>query len=245
MKKVLKWLGIGFVGLCVLGALIPSEDQDTAPAKAQAPAVEKQETVKQEKPEPEVKVAVPDVVGMNHQKAQDKLQAAGLYSLDEKDCSGQGRMLLWDRNWKVDDVDPSPGTKVSEDRTITLCSVKIGEGRPAGEPAPAPEPAAPAPAPEPAISSAQENAVGAAQDYLDYSGFSRQGLIEQLTFEDYSQADATYAVDHVDVDWNAEAVESAKSYLDYSSFSAQGLTEQLTFEGFTPEQAQYAVDQTY
>lgn len=238
MKKVLKWMGIGFVGLCVLGALIPSDDKEdtTSKAVAQEPAVKEKPAPA---PKPEVKVAVPDVVGVSHQAAQDTMQASGLYNLAEKDCSGQDRMLMWDRNWEVEKQTPKAGRKVSEDRTVTLCSVKKTDG---AEPVAPAEPAEPA---APSMSAGQENAVAAAQDYLDYSGFSAKGLTEQLTFEDYSQADAEFAVANVDVDWNAEAVESAKDYLDYSSFSAQGLHEQLTFEGFTPEQAQYAVDQTY
>ncbi|XKG11107.1 Ltp family lipoprotein [Sutcliffiella horikoshii] len=36
-----------------------------------------------------------------------------------------------------------------------------------------------------------------AQDYLDYTAFSRSGLIQQLEFEGFSNADATYAVDEV------------------------------------------------
>lgn len=92
---------------------------------------------------------------------------------------------------------------------------------------------------------AHANALASAQDYLDLGGFSRQGLIEQLEFEGYSNADATYAADNVGADWNAEAVESAEDYLDTTSFSQQGLIEQLTFEGFTPEQAQYAVAKVY
>ena len=108
------------------------------------------------------------------------------------------------------------------------------------EPAPKPEPA-----PEPTISSGQENALASAEQYLSYSGFSHDGLIEQLKFEDFSDADAAYAADHVDADWNAEAVESAKQYLDYSSFSQQGLIDQLVFEKYTPAQAEYAAGQVY
>lgn len=91
----------------------------------------------------------------------------------------------------------------------------------------------------PPMTASQEQAVGTAADYLDYSGFSRTGLIQQLEFEGFSHADASFAVDHVDADWNAEAVESAKGYLDYSHFSHSGLVQQLEFEGFTREQAEY------
>jgi hypothetical protein len=72
-------------------------------------------------------ITVPDVVGKDHQLAQDTLQAEGLYSLDEEDSTGQGRILLWDRNWTVVRQDPPAGTKVSEDDTITLYSKKDGE----------------------------------------------------------------------------------------------------------------------
>jgi hypothetical protein len=72
-------------------------------------------------------ITVPDVVGENHQYAQDTLQAAGLYLLKEEDATGQGRMLMWDRNWEVVEQDPAPGSKVTEDTTITLRSQKIGE----------------------------------------------------------------------------------------------------------------------
>lgn len=67
------------------------------------------------------------------------------------------------------------------------------------------------------------------------------GLIEQLAFEDFSTADATFAVDYIAPDWNAEATEKAKSYLDLTAFSRQGLIEQLTFEGFTQAEAEFGV----
>lgn len=72
-------------------------------------------------------ITVPDVVGENHQYAQDTMQAAGLYNLDERDATGQDRMLLWDRNWVVVSQDPPAGTDVDEDTTITLSAKKEGE----------------------------------------------------------------------------------------------------------------------
>ncbi len=83
------------------------------------------------------------------------------------------------------------------------------------------------------------------------SGFSKQGLYEQLSSaagEGFTPAEAQFAVDHVDVDWNKEAVESARSYLNMTSFSRAGLIEQLSSsagEGFTLEQATYAVNKVY
>ena len=82
----------------------------------------------------------------------------------------------------------------------------------------------------------------AAENYLSFAPFSRTGLIGQLEFEDYSTADATFAVDHVKVDWNEQAAKAAKNYLEFSPFSHQGLIEQLEFEGFTHEQATYGAN---
>ena len=93
------------------------------------------------------------------------------------------------------------------------------------------------------LTAGQRNAVRSASDYLDYTAFSRQGLIEQLEFEDYSTEDATFAVDYISPDWNEQAAKSAEIYLDYSAFSRQGLIDQLMFEGYTRAQAEYGVDQ--
>ena len=89
----------------------------------------------------------------------------------------------------------------------------------------------------------QENAIESAETYLDLMAFSRSGLINQLEFEGYSTEDATFAVDYLSPDWNAEAAESAENYLDVSSFSRSGLIDQLMFEGFTQAQAEYGVSQ--
>ena len=64
------------------------------------------------------------------------------------------------------------------------------------------------------ISLAMENALGSAQDYLDYTAFSRLGLIDQLSSEygeGFDLADATWAVDQLRVDWNEQAVKSGRS----------------------------------
>ena len=101
------------------------------------------------------------------------------------------------------------------------------------------------PPPPPPLSPGQQNALRSAADYLDYTAFSRQGLIDQLKFEDYSEADATWAVDLLTVDWNQQAALMAEDYLDYTSFSRQGLVDQLVFSGFTPAEAEYGVSQAY
>ncbi|OZM70278.1 hypothetical protein CFN78_26410 [Amycolatopsis antarctica] len=76
---------------------------------------------------PAALITVPDVSGMNHQAAQDTMQAAGLYNLREVDGGGQGRMLINDRNWVQTGQDPEPGATVSADTVITLTAVKQGE----------------------------------------------------------------------------------------------------------------------
>jgi colicin import membrane protein len=91
---------------------------------------------------------------------------------------------------------------------------------------------------------AQQNAQRSARDYLNYTAFSRTGLIGQLEYEGYSTADATWAVDRVTVDWNEQAAKSAKAYLAYTSFSRSGLIGQLLYEGFTQSQAEYGVSTT-
>jgi hypothetical protein len=83
------------------------------------------------------------------------------------------------------------------------------------------------------------NARRTASDYLEFAGFPRSGLNEQLEFEGYPTEAATTAVDSLKVDWMAEAVESAESYLEVSGFSHSGLVEQLEFDGFTPEEAEH------
>ena len=67
------------------------------------------------------------------------------------------------------------------------------------------------------ITLAMENALGSAEDYLDYTAFSRLGLIDQLSSEygeGFDLADATWAVDQLGVDWNEQAVKSGRQYLD-------------------------------
>lgn len=94
---------------------------------------------------------------------------------------------------------------------------------------------------KPKFTMAQQNAIGTAQDYLDYSGFSRTGLIEQLEYEGFSTEDATFGADNAGADWNAEAAQTAQDYIDYSSFSRQGLYDQMAYEGFTAEQIEFGL----
>ena len=89
------------------------------------------------------------------------------------------------------------------------------------------------------ITLGQKNAVAKAKSYINYSAFSRKGLIEQLEYEGFTNSEAIYGTDNCGADWNQQAAKKAESYMKYSSFSRSGLLEQLEYEGFTKEQAEY------
>jgi len=90
----------------------------------------------------------------------------------------------------------------------------------------------------------QQNASKSAASYLKNSSFSRSGLIKQLEFEGFSNADATYGVDSTKTNWSEQAVKTAASYLKNSSFSRSGLIDQLLYEGFSKAEAEYGVSKT-
>ncbi len=112
-------------------------------------------------------------------------------------------------------------------------------------------PATSAPAAPAGPTTSQQQALDSAQSYLGLdSGFSRQGLIDQLDSPyggKFSVADATWATDHSGADWDAQAVLAAKGYMNLGSgFSRSGLIDQLDspYGGkFTLAQATYAVNQ--
>ena len=95
----------------------------------------------------------------------------------------------------------------------------------------------------------QKNAVRSAKQYLSFTGFSRAGLIKQLSSDfgdSYKISDATVAVDGLNIDWNEQAVKSAKQYLGFKGFSCKGLIEQLSSsygDGYTVSQATYGAQQ--
>jgi hypothetical protein len=118
---------------------------------------------------------------------------------------------------------------------------------PSPSPSETPEPTK-TPKPKPSFTASQEQAIGAAKDYLDFSAFSRSGLIGQLSSKygsGFSKADAIFAVNHLTVDWNEQAVRSAKDYLSMTHFSRSGLIQQLSSKygsGYTVAQATYAAN---
>jgi hypothetical protein len=101
----------------------------------------------------------------------------------------------------------------------------------------------------PAMTASQQQAVQAAQGYLNLgSGFSRAGLIQQLTSssgDGFANADAVFAVNYLHPDWNAQAVDAAKGYMAMGGFSRASLIQQLTSpygDQFTQAQAEYAAN---
>lgn len=96
---------------------------------------------------------------------------------------------------------------------------------------------------------AQINAIRSAKQYLSMQGFSRAGLIQQLSSDvgdGYTIDDATVAVDNLNIDWNEQAVRSAKQYLSMQGFSCRGLIQQLSSsagDGYTLSQATYGARQ--
>ncbi len=94
------------------------------------------------------------------------------------------------------------------------------------------------------LSRPQANALRSAKEYLECSGYSRKGLIEQLHAGDgYDVSDATIAVDSLNIEWKKQAMKSAKEYLDCSGYSRKGLIEQLhAGDGYDVSDATIAVD---
>jgi hypothetical protein len=96
----------------------------------------------------------------------------------------------------------------------------------------------------PSLTSPQKNAVRQAKQYLSLKGFSRDGLIYQLSFNGFDEADSAIALDSMNIDWSEQAARSAKSYLDLMGFSCTGLIQQLTSvaDKFSLDQARYGAN---
>jgi hypothetical protein len=72
---------------------------------------------------------MPDVVCMNLQAAQDRIQQEGVFFSRSADGTGLGRSQLIDSNWIVTDQTPPPGTPFGEGDAV-LTAVKYGEPAP-------------------------------------------------------------------------------------------------------------------
>ncbi len=85
----------------------------------------------------------------------------------------------------------------------------------------------------------EKNSLRKATDYLNYTAFSYEGLVNQLKFEGFSDKEAKYGADHCGANWNEQAAKTAKNYVNLMAFSRSGLIDQLKFAGFTSDQAEY------
>lgn len=92
------------------------------------------------------------------------------------------------------------------------------------------------------VTVSQKSAVRKAQSYLNFTGFSHDGLVAQLEYEKFSHEDAVYGADNSGADWNAQAAKKAKSYMDQQAFSRDGLIQQLLYEKFTQSQAEFGAN---
>lgn len=127
---------------------------------------------------------------------------------------------------------------IADDWIVTSQTVPGGDRIEPGDPL-----SIAAEAPKPKMTPAQESALQSAQSYMrTVGGFSRQGLIEQLEYEQFSTADATFAVDNGGFDW-AAAADSAASYMEtVGGFSRGSLIDQLLYEGFTQAEAEHGAN---
>ena len=186
---------------------------------------------------------VPKVVGKTAYSAKKALTKAGLHY---KYSAPAGSFVVLSKNWTVTKQSPKAGSKVAPGTTVKLTVVKTSTltGGSAGSKSTPPPPAGPA------LTVAQHQAALAAAGYLRLgSGFSYQGLIDQLSSpygNGFSVADATVAVNSLNADYNAQAVLAAKGYLSFGGFSHASLVEQLTSaygNQFTAAQGEYAATQ--
>lgn len=88
----------------------------------------------------------------------------------------------------------------------------------------------------------EKNALRRAKEYLAVIPFSHAGLVEQLEYEGYSYAEATYGADYCGANWNMQAAKKAADYLEIMAFSRSGLIDQLEYDGFTYDQAVYGTE---
>jgi hypothetical protein len=255
MKKVLFWAGGIVVALIVLGAIFGEDDQkpDDRAATADKTTVEvvADESTPEPKPTP---TPTPEPLNVNFvgptQTTSDQVKLKGGVALKGAKVKVNGKpATVHGRHWSFVVAIGHKG-----DNRYNVVAFKAGHPKEkttaivtrnlsAAEKAVIRQ--------EKAERRANRRALESAQSYIAMSGFSKQGLYEQLSSsagEGFTQAEAQYAVDHVDADWNKEAVESARSYLQMMPMSRAELIEQLSSsagEGFTYEQALYAVNKAY
>lgn len=90
-----------------------------------------------------------------------------------------------------------------------------------------------------------EQALDKAQNYVDFTSFSEADLRRQLEYHEFSPEAIQFALDNVNVDYQAECIEKAKNYLEFTSFSEADLREQLEYHKFSEEHISVAIEEAY
>ena len=90
-----------------------------------------------------------------------------------------------------------------------------------------------------------EQALDKAQNYVDFTSFSEADLRRQLEYHEFSPEAIQFALDNVNVDYQAECIEKAKNYLEFTSFSEADLREQLEYHKFSEEHISVAIVEAY
>jgi SOS response regulatory protein OraA/RecX len=203
-----------------------------------------------------VALVVPDLVGENASDASEELENLGFTEITLQDVSDDERLVVLSSNWSVCEMKPEPNVTLDSNKTLVLLVVKNTEScdpddsiEPATDASPSEQSengatATPTTTPTTTETTGERNAKNKAESYLRSSFFSRSGLIDQLLYEDFSKADAEYAVDAVDANWKVQAAGKAESYLSSSAFSRSGLVDQLLYEGYTSSEAEFGVAST-
>lgn len=99
-----------------------------------------------------------------------------------------------------------------------------------------------------AVPTEYKNALYKAKEYNRLMYMSKRNLYNQLTSkygEGFSKKAATYAVNHVNANWNKNALRKAKDYRRLMKMSKKNIYRQLVSkygEGFTKSQAKYAIN---
>ena len=98
--------------------------------QSESPAAKQSRTPRAKQPKPAKApkvVTVPDVVGLNYQKAQNQWRARDLIVMPAKDASGERRWALLDSNWYVVDQKPAAGTQVEVGTPVRASILKYSD----------------------------------------------------------------------------------------------------------------------
>lgn len=133
MKTIAAYLAIAAAAAATACAAPATEQETSSSVATLAPATTSMPPAPAEPPSTEPGTAterdavpMPDVVCMNLQDAQDRIQAAGVFFSRSEDATGAGRNQVMDRNWVVVAQSPAAGVPIGEGDAV-LSVVKIGE----------------------------------------------------------------------------------------------------------------------